>query len=35
MAGVPEVLQILINLKEADNPLRNQAENVLNDLRKN
>jgi len=33
MAGNQEVLQLLINLKEADNTKRNQAEALLKELR--
>ena len=33
MAGVQDILQLLINLKEADNSRRNQAEAFLKELR--
>jgi hypothetical protein len=33
MAGTQDVLQVLNNLKEADNSVRNQAEGVLKHLR--
>ena len=33
MAGTQDVLQVLNNLKEADNAVRNQAEGVLKHLR--
>jgi hypothetical protein len=33
MAGTQQVLEILVNLKEADNAKRNQAEALLKQLR--
>ena len=33
MAGVQDILQLLSNLKEADNSVRNHAENAIKHLR--
>ena len=33
MAGVQDILQLLINIKEANNDIRNQAETYLKEIR--